>query len=330
MYLSTHGTGERNYMFQDTVDDDIQDNVRVCAGTFSGSNSNYFPYKSNCFSLMTDRCAKQWDESCSLYVNDINDQEARIFMKSMQPRTYVHVAPSIPPYQMGRIESNDQPYRQMQYDNIKLKQAQQQQPYIPLSLYQPDEIGISKSTPVSYEPMNRQFSDVIQQQEIERMQRLHQQHMALHPHMAYHQQQVIQNDQKEQEQKEQEQKQALREELFMVQQQEVSRLQQEEADRIQEQLIHQEELRVRQEKLDQEMARQHDTMQREIVAEQERVLREQISHDTQQLQIEQNQLEQSRINQIKDQQYKEQVDDSYDFMTKGSECSHSCDVSKLL
>lgn len=328
MYLSTHGTGERNYLFQDTVDDvqeNVQENVQVCAGTFSGSNSNYFPYKSNCFSLMTDRCSKQWDNSCSLYVNDINDQEARIFMKSMQPRSYVHVAPSIPPYQMGRIELNDsQSYRQMQYNNIKLKQAQQQQPYVPLSLYQPDEIGISNSTPLSFEPMDRQFSDVIQQQEIERMQRLHQQHMALHPHMAYHQQQVIVNDQ------EQEQKQALREEVFMVQQQELSRLQQEEADRIQEQLIHEEELRVRQEKLDREMARQHDTMQREIVAEQERTLLDQISQDTQQLQIEQNQLEQGRINQIKDQQYKEQVDDSYDFMTKGSECSHSCDVSKLL
>ena len=53
--------------------------LQVCKGEFSGSSSNYSMYKSNCFSLMVDKCAKTWNAECDQYVNSTNPQQENLF-----------------------------------------------------------------------------------------------------------------------------------------------------------------------------------------------------------------------------------------------------------
>jgi hypothetical protein len=56
-----------------------KEQIKVCKGDFSGSSSNYSMYKSNCFSLMVDKCSNKWDTECDQYVKSTNPQQETLF-----------------------------------------------------------------------------------------------------------------------------------------------------------------------------------------------------------------------------------------------------------
>ena len=83
MYLVTSSSSERSYVNQDQPTKNVSQQLEVCLGGFSGSNSNYSTYKSNCFSVMKERCSQEWDSSCSTYIQNSNYGEAQLFLQSV-------------------------------------------------------------------------------------------------------------------------------------------------------------------------------------------------------------------------------------------------------
>jgi len=82
MYLSPFDTDSNPVSYQSLrtpVEANLADNKKVCLGGFSGSSSNYAMYKSNCFDLMKEHCAIQWDSECDQYVKSTNPKEEEMF-----------------------------------------------------------------------------------------------------------------------------------------------------------------------------------------------------------------------------------------------------------
>ena len=61
----------------------LYNNIKVCTGSYSGSDSNYQTYKSNCHQLMSDKCSLTWDQDCSLYQKQLNHNESNLFLKTV-------------------------------------------------------------------------------------------------------------------------------------------------------------------------------------------------------------------------------------------------------
>ena len=83
MFLSHQDSYDMNYQSYETSSLE-NNNIQVCLGEFSGSNSNYSMLKSNCFQLMKEKCSNQWDETCDKYVKSTNPKEAELFRSSIQ------------------------------------------------------------------------------------------------------------------------------------------------------------------------------------------------------------------------------------------------------
>jgi hypothetical protein len=325
MYLSTSSSnGLMNYVPHQETDQDINKNIQVCTGGFSGSDSNYYTYKSNCYPLMTQRCSIEWDNSCASYLNQINDQEARLFLNSV--KTY--------PTSDTRIHKANPVYthKQSEYEREQLRMLQRSTHEPIVSLNQPIEIGLHKPTgnvSLQYqEPMYTEHTQHTQLRDIIKQNTSELNHISIiesaPPSTFEDKQAEWRQFQRKQNMLDTEQNDALKQEAA---------LHQEEADRIQELFIQEENVKQQLEQLQikQDMYNMQEVNAREFKADQERQIQENITTDAALLQLEQNILEENKLRHIKEQQYQEQAADFYDFITKDSlSCNHSCDVSKLL
>jgi hypothetical protein len=82
MFFSS-SSGYSNYQTYEITPIAESKNVDVCLGGFSGSDSNYSMYKSNCFDLMKERCSVEWDDKCDQYVKNTNPKEEELFKSSI-------------------------------------------------------------------------------------------------------------------------------------------------------------------------------------------------------------------------------------------------------
>jgi hypothetical protein len=82
MFFSS-SSGYSNYQTYETTPVSESKNINVCLGGFSGSDSNYAMYKSNCFDLMKEHCSVEWDDKCDQYVKNTNPKEEELFKSSI-------------------------------------------------------------------------------------------------------------------------------------------------------------------------------------------------------------------------------------------------------
>ena len=361
MFLSTSSSSayqQHNYVPQATTNHvKDEENLLVCEGKYSGSDSNYYTYKSNCYPMMSERCAENWDESCDLYLNNANGQEARLFLNTVQQARSVSTPSYAPPQQCVRSVPIAFDYQQRmemekqrvqsslreQYDYVNhLRHAQQRdiEQEHELALHQPNEIGTLKQLQMaqSFERQRQLENEYMQGKREVDQQRIRLDQAAqldlsraqaipiTQPSLfELHESQLKQQMAIDQEQIYQK---TVHDQLMMNHFQE-------EEDRIQLRKQEEERLRII---ADNELKRLEAARQ---FQEQERIrleneAREQYAKRLQDLEIkrlqeQQNRIEEERLlhEQIKNDERNE--NDFYNFMTKVSDdCNASCDVSKIL
>jgi transcriptional regulator with GAF, ATPase, and Fis domain len=149
MYLATSSpNGYRNYVNQDQ-NNNMNKNIQVCAGEFSGSDSSYQQYKSNCYSLMSEKCSTNWDQSCTSYVNNSNDKEAKLFLQNVKNSSKITVHPS----NQMQISHQDQYNQYHQYHQDQYNHYQQYNQY---HQYNPHHIRQSRQNQQQQQDQHQQ------------------------------------------------------------------------------------------------------------------------------------------------------------------------------
>ena len=366
MYLATSSpNGYRNYVNQDQ-DKNINKNIQVCAGEFSGADSSYHQYKSNCYSLMSDKCSKNWDESCTSYVNNSNDQEAKLFLQNVKgnpSKITIHPSNQMQPShqdqynQYHQYHQDQYQYNQYQYQHNNPYQIRQsrQQPY--QDQYQTQQhqqlqhiMQVQRPTVIKNTFIQQDIQEQKDVQEINNERFLQEQknnerliqERTLQERLLQEKmnnerllQEKINNEKLLQEKllKEKMNNERLIQEKIDNERLIQEKQQQDEANQKQIVLIEQELKKQAQEEQvkEEEMKKNDEIVAKEYQAEQDRLVQSQISQETTILQLEQNKMEEDRLNHMKEEVYKEQTDDFYTFITKDNQpCQRSCDVSNLL
>ena len=85
MFLAPSPSGSVSVYASSDATDEEHNNVNVCVGLYSGADSSYSMYKSNCFDLMGSKCSVEWSSECDQYVNNLTSkQEASLFLQTIQ------------------------------------------------------------------------------------------------------------------------------------------------------------------------------------------------------------------------------------------------------
>lgn len=84
MFLSSSSSVVKENYHAPPIGDEERQNMSVCIGTFSGANSSYNMYKSNCFDLMVQSCSTKWTPECDAYIaNSSNTKQTELFLNTV-------------------------------------------------------------------------------------------------------------------------------------------------------------------------------------------------------------------------------------------------------
>jgi hypothetical protein len=84
MFLSSSSSVVKENYHAPPIGNEEQQNLSVCIGTFSGANSSYNMYKSNCFDLMVQSCSTKWTPECDAYIaNSSNTKQTELFLNTV-------------------------------------------------------------------------------------------------------------------------------------------------------------------------------------------------------------------------------------------------------
>lgn len=86
MFLASASDFKSQYYQSPNVPDRETDNINVCIGLYSGADSNYSSYRSNCFDLMVSRCSLEWSKDCDLYIKTLPYGQVDLFHQTIRSR----------------------------------------------------------------------------------------------------------------------------------------------------------------------------------------------------------------------------------------------------